>query len=205
MYVLISNSEKSPCIAFPWEMELTCRKYKPEDTVFTTEQFYDFLESLNGDFSSIQGLVILSPLKNYEFISKCTKINQLFIYDSKTEIEINLSGLINLKQLIIACKKFKGDSIFYLLDNKINEQGFKEDNAKFALDMFIREIDVTQEEIDLIRKVLLGEVIINSYILGGRRDKYIERQRYIEKNKDRKNISHSESIELLRKSFSDES
>lgn len=192
MYVLISNSEKSPCIAFPWEMELTCRKYKTEDAVFTLEQFYGFLESLNGDFSSIQGLVILSPLKNYEFISECTQINQLFIYDSKTEIEINLSGLINLKQLVIACKKFKGDSIFYLLDNKIkNEQGFKEDNAKFSkhtiLDMFIREIDITQKEIDLIRKVLLGEVIINSYILGGRRDKYIERQKYIEKNKNRVN------------------
>lgn len=125
-------------------------------------------------------------------------MTQLFIFDSKTEIEIDLSGLIHLKQLVIDSKKFQGKaSIFNLLDNKIkNEQEFKEDNAKFSkhtiLDMFIREIDVTQKEIDIIRKVLRGELIINSkYILSEfelrRRYQYIKRQKYMKENKNREN------------------
>ena len=216
MFILISDYQNY--VPLPWQGETACLNYKREDRLFSTEEFYEFIEGLNGDYSNIKGIVVISPLKDYEFISKCTKINQLFIYDSKTEIEISLSELIYLKQLVIDCKKFKGDSIFNLIDNKIKcfEQDINEDNPKLSkytlVDMAIKNVNINNNEIDKICKspIFRGELIINSaHILTefelSLRDKYIERQRHYEKYKDRKNISHSESIKSLKRLFSDES
>lgn len=219
MYILITDNRNY--VPLPWQGEITCRNYKGETKVLTTKQLYAFLESLNGDYSSIKGLTILSPLEEggYKFIENCNFLQQLYIFDSIAKINIKLSNLILLKQIVIHCREFEGkDTVFNLLDNKMKcfEQDINEDNPKLSkytlVDMAVKNININNNEIDKIRKspIFRGELIINSnYILGefelSRRDKYIERQRYYEKNKDRKNISHSESIELLRKSFSDES
>lgn len=219
MYILVTNGKSY--VIFPWLRETACRNYKGETKVFTTKELYNFLESLNGDYSSIKGLTILSPLEEggYKFIENCNFLQQLYIFDSIAKIDIKLSNLILLRQIVIHCREFEGkDTVFNLLDNKMKcfEQDINEDNPKLSeyalVDMAIKNIDINKNEIDKIRKspIFRGELIINSkHILTefelSLRDKYIERQRYYEKNKDRENISHSESIELLRKSFSDES
>lgn len=220
MYILVTNGKNY--VPLPWLGEIACRNYKGETKVLTTKQFYDFLESLNGDYSSIKGLTILSPLEEggYKFIENCNFLQQLYIFDSISKINIELSNLILLRQMVIYCREFEGiATVINLLENKIKcfEQDINEDNPKLSkytlVDMAIKNImDINKNEIDKIRKspIFRGELIINSnYILGefelSRRDKYIERQRYYKKNKDRKNISHSESIEMLKKSFSDES
>lgn len=219
MFILISDYQNY--VPLPWQGEIACRNYKGETKVLTTKQLYAFLESLNGDYSSIKGLTILSPLEEgrYKFIENCNFLQQLYIFDSIAKINIEFLNLVLLRQIVIYCREFEGkDTVFNLLDNKMKcfEQDINEDNPKLSkytlVDMAVKNININNNEIDKIRKspIFRGELIINSnYILGefelSRRDKYIERQRYYEKNKDRKNISHSESIELLRKSFSDES
>lgn len=220
MFILISDYQNY--VPLPWYGETACRNYKGETRVFTTKQFYDFLESLNGEYSSIKGLTILSPLEEggYKFIENCNFLQQLYIFDSIAKINIKLSNLILLRQIVIHCREFEGkDTVFNLLDNKKKcfEQDINEDNPKLSeytlVDMAIKNIDINKNEIDKIRKspIFRGELIINSnYILGefelSRSDKYIERQKYIEKNKNRENrYSRSERIELLKKLFSDES
>lgn len=219
MFILISDYQNY--VPLPWQGEIACRNYKGETKVFNTKELYNFLESLNGDYSSIKGLTILSPLEEggYKFIENCNFLEQLYIFDdSGVKIKLKLENLILLKQIVINCREFEGKSTIYqLLSNKIKcfEQDINEDNPKLSkytlVDMAIRNIDINKNEIDKIRKspIFRGELIINSkhilteFELSRRR----ERQRYIEQRyENRKNrYSRSESIELLRKSFSDES
>lgn len=214
MYILIRNNQNY--IPLPWRGELSCFNYKKEDTVFSTEEFYEFQEGVKGDYSNIKGIVVISPLKNYEFISQCTKINQLFIFDSKAEITINLSELVYLKQLVINCKKFEEkDSVIHLLDNKMKcfEQDDNEDNPKISkymlTDMFIKNVDINENDIDKIRKcaVFRDELIINStYILSefelSRRNQYLERKKYVEQNKNKeKRYTRQERKELIKRMF----
>ncbi len=68
MYILITDNRNY--VPLPWQGEIACRNYKGATKELTTKQFYDFLESLNGDYSPIKGLTILSPLEEggYKFI-----------------------------------------------------------------------------------------------------------------------------------------
>lgn len=216
MFILISDYQNY--VPLPWQGEIACRNYKGETKVLTTKQLYAFLESLNGDYSSIKGLTILSPLEEggYKFIENCNFLQQLYIFDSIAKINIELLNLVLLRQIVIYCREFEGKAtVFHLLENKIKcfEQDINEDNPKLSkytlADMAIKNIDINKNEIDKIRKspIFRGELIINSkHILTefelSLRDKYIERQKYIEKNKNRRNgITHAERIALIKKMF----
>lgn len=216
MYILVTNGKSY--VTFPWLREIACRNYKGETMVFTTKQFSNFLESLNGDYSLIKGLTILTPLEGgYKFIENCNFLQQLYIFDSIAKINIKLSNLVLLRQMVIHCREFEGiATVINLLENKIKcfEKDINEDNPKLSqytlVDMAIKNIiDINKNEIDKIRKspIFRGELIINSkHILTefelSLRDKYIERQKYIEKNKNRGNgLTRAERKALIKKMF----
>lgn len=217
MYILITDNRNY--VPLPWLGEIACRNYKGATKMFITKEFSAFLESLNGDYSSIKGLTILSPLEEggYKFIENCNFLQQLYIFDSIAKINIKLSNLVLLRQIVIYCREFEGiATVINLLENKIKcfEQDTNEDNPKLSeytlVDMAVKNIiDINENELDKIRKspIFRGELIINSkhilteFELRRRR----ERQIYIEKNRENRCLTRAERKALLKKLFSDES
>ena len=97
MYILVSDIENT-WVPLPWD-GAAFFNYKKEDRKYTTKEFLDFLKK--EDFLEIKGITVInSSLNNYSFISKCANIEQIYIYDFKSEVKIDLSNLIYLKQLV---------------------------------------------------------------------------------------------------------
>ena len=190
MYILVSDIEKT-WVPLPWG-GAAFFNYKKEDRKYTTKEFLDFLKK--EDFLEIKGITVInSSLNNYSFISKCTNIEQVYIYDYKSEVKIDLSNLIYLKQLVVFCEEFKyKEGVLKLLDNKL--QNYKREGidgmpklSKYSMaDMYIKNIDFEKKEIEEIREhevfrnelIINGEKILKGYDLW-RKEQYIKRQRFL--------------------------
>lgn len=210
MFIVITNNNPY-CLPLPWQQEYLCRGYRRETVVFSPGEFIKFLESLNGDYSLIKGLTILTPLEGgYKFIENCNFLQQLYIFDSIAKINIKLSNLVLLRQMVIHCREFyDANTLLDLIANKMNLFE-KDDNYKYIIGaIYIKNIEINANQIDIIRTspVFRGELILNNIICDGvELNRRRERQEYIEKNKNRENrYSRSESIKSLKKLFGDES
>ena len=212
MYILVSDIEKT-WVPLPWD-GAAFFNYKKEDRKYTTKEFLDFLKK--EDFLEIKGITVInSSLNNYSFISKCTNIEQVYIYDYKSEVKIDLSNLIYLKQLVVFCEEFKyKEGVLKLLDNKL--QNYKREGidgmpklSKYSMaDMYIKNIDFEKKEIEEIREhevfrnelIINGEKILKGYDLW-RKEQYIKRQRFLKQIEieEKENNKGQFSIEDLRK------
>ena len=212
MYILVSDIENT-WVPLPWD-GAAFFNYKKEDRKYTTKEFLDFLKK--EDFLEIKGITVInSSLNNYSFISKCTNIEQVYIYDYKSEVKIDLSNLIYLKQLVVFCEEFKWkEGVLKLLDNKL--QNFKQEGldgmpklSKYSMaDMYIKNIDFKKKEIEEIREheifrnelIINGEKILKDYDLW-LKEQYIKRQRLLKQIKieEKENSKGQFLIEDLRK------